>query len=37
MRVAAAAGEVSRGMSGWQPVVERLLLAHIPTKGMKAQ
>jgi dienelactone hydrolase len=27
----------SRGISVWQPLVERFLLAHIPTKGMKAQ
>jgi dienelactone hydrolase len=27
----------SRGMSVWQPIVERFLLAHIPINGMKAQ
>jgi dienelactone hydrolase len=27
----------SRGISVWQPLVERFLLAHIPTKEMKAQ
>lgn len=27
----------SRGMSVWQPIVERFLLAHTPSKGMKAQ